>query len=133
MAAQIPALVDPAFYHQVADVVWNAFGVERLIYASNWPQIEHVSDFATEHRIVACYFSEKGAEAEEKFFWRNAKRVYGWRRDAFSGTQLLEAVRLPSQRSNRLRARGIDKFAGLVMVGATLSWSPWNAPHSHKI
>jgi predicted TIM-barrel fold metal-dependent hydrolase len=89
MAVQIPAPADPAFYHQVTDVVWNAFGAERLIYASNWPQIERVSDFATEHRIVACYFSEKGADAERKFFWKNAKRVYRWGRDAFSGTQLL--------------------------------------------
>ena len=70
MAVNVPAPVDPAFYHPVIDVVWNAFGTERLIYASNWPQIERVSDFATAHRIVADYFAEKGAEAEENFYWR---------------------------------------------------------------
>ncbi len=82
MAVNVPAPVDPAFYHPVIDVVWNAFGTERLIYASNWPQIERVSDFATAHRIVADYFAEKGAEAEENFYWRNAKRMYKWGRDS---------------------------------------------------
>ena len=78
MAATSPAPADPEFYRPAIDVVWNAFGVERLIYASNWPQIERVSDFATEHQIVAQYFAGKGTRAEEHFFWKNAKRVYKW-------------------------------------------------------
>ena len=82
MAVDMPAPADPAFYRPAIDVVWNAFGTERLIYASNWPQIERVSDFATAHRIVADYFAEKGEDAEENFYWKNAKRMYKWGRDS---------------------------------------------------
>lgn len=73
---------DPEFYRPALDVVWNAFGAERLIYASNWPQIEAFSDFATHHHILAHYFSEKGTDAEENFFWKNAQRMYQWGRDS---------------------------------------------------
>ena len=82
MATNVPAPTDPEFYRPAIDVVWDAFGTERLIYASNWPQIERVSDFATAHRIVADYFAEKGADAEENFYWKNAKRMYKWGPDS---------------------------------------------------
>jgi predicted TIM-barrel fold metal-dependent hydrolase len=78
MAATTPAPADLEYYRPAIDVVWNEFGADRVIYASNWPQIERVSDFATEHRIVADYFAEKGADVEERFFWKNAKKVYKW-------------------------------------------------------
>jgi len=72
----VPAPSDPEHYRPVIDVVWNAFGEDRLIYASNWPQIERVSDYATELDIVRTYFDRKGSTASEKFFWRNAREFY---------------------------------------------------------
>ena len=71
-----PAPADVEFYRPTLDVLWDAFGEDRLIYGSNWPQIEAVSDFATAQRIVASYFESKGGEAGEKFFWKNAKAAY---------------------------------------------------------
>ena len=73
-----PAPADVDFYRPTLDVVWDAFGEDRLVYASNWPQIEATSDFATAHRIVAAYFAEKGADAFAKFFAENSRVVYGW-------------------------------------------------------
>ena len=78
MAATVPAPADVEFYRPTLDVLWNLFGEDRLIYASNWPQIERVSDFATAHDIVARYFEGKGVGSTEKYFWRNAKSVYRW-------------------------------------------------------
>ena len=80
MTPQVPAPADLDIYRPALDVLWHAFGPDRLIYASNWPQIERVSDFHTAHSIVSRYFAEKGSEAEEKFFWRNASQVYRWDR-----------------------------------------------------
>jgi len=76
MAGTTPAPRCVDFYRPTLDVLWDAFGEDRLIYGSNWPQIEAVSDFATEHGIVADYFGEKGEEATGKFFWKNASTVY---------------------------------------------------------
>ena len=74
----VPAPADVAFYRPVLDVLWDVFGEDRLIYASNWPQIERVSNFATAHRIVARYFEGRGTEAAEKYFWKNSKVAYQW-------------------------------------------------------
>ena len=78
MTEIIPAPADLEYYRPALEVLWNAFGQDRLIYASNWPQIERVSNFATAHRIVARYFETKGSEATEKYFWRNSRTVYQW-------------------------------------------------------
>jgi L-fuconolactonase len=78
MTETTPAPADVEFYRPTLDVVWNAFGADRVIYASNWPQIERVSDFETAHRIVAHYFESKGSEATEKFFWKNSRALYRW-------------------------------------------------------
>ena len=76
MAGTKPAPRSVDFYRPTLDVLWDAFGEDRLIYGSNWPQIEAVSDFTTAHGIVADYFGEKGEEAAGKYFWKNASAVY---------------------------------------------------------
>ena len=74
------APADLEIYRPALDVLWNSFGANRLIYASNWPQIERVSDFPTAHSIVARYFAERGSEPEERFYHGNAEEVYNWNR-----------------------------------------------------
>ena len=76
MTETTPAPADVEFYRPTLDALWNAFGPDRLIYASNWPQIERVSDFATAHNIVARYFEGRGSEAAEQYFWKNAVAAY---------------------------------------------------------
>ena len=80
MTESVPAPADPAFYAPTIDVLWEAFGEDRLIFASNWPQIEEVSDFATAFHIVDRYFSARGPEAREKYFCRNSESAYKWTR-----------------------------------------------------
>ncbi len=72
-----PAAVD--FYRPTLDVLWHAFGADRLIYGSNWPVCERSGDYAQTIAIVKAYFSEKGETAYAKYFWQNAQNVYKWR------------------------------------------------------
>jgi predicted TIM-barrel fold metal-dependent hydrolase len=67
-----------AFYQPYLDVVWDAFGDDRVIYGSNWPVSERAADYKTLQRIVLEYASTRGPEATRKFCARNAQQAYGW-------------------------------------------------------
>jgi L-fuconolactonase len=74
-----PAPADLAYYRPTLDVLWQAFGEDRLIYGSNWPVCERAGDFYVEGiNIVKAYFQEKGEAAYQKYFWQNAQAVYRW-------------------------------------------------------
>ncbi len=73
-----PAPTDVAYYEPTVDVLWDAFGVDRLVYGSNWPVSERFAEYATVQRIVSQYFNAKGVVATEKYFWRNALAAYKW-------------------------------------------------------
>ncbi len=74
----IPAPKDLDFYIPTLDVLWKAFGEDRLIYGSNWPVSERFADYATIQNLVMEYFKAKGNSAVEKYFWKNAKSAYKW-------------------------------------------------------
>ena len=69
---------DPAYYKPVLDHVWECFGDDRLIFASNWPVSEKGATFEALFNIVATFFKAKGSEACEKFFWKNSQAAYKW-------------------------------------------------------
>ena len=69
---------DLAFYKPYIDVVWNAFGNERVIYGSDWPVCESAADYETMQRIVMEYAQHKGDLAVRQFCSLNAKRAYKW-------------------------------------------------------
>jgi L-fuconolactonase len=73
---QIPAPTDVAYYTPTVDVLWDAFGEDRLIYGSNWPVSERFAPYAVVQQIVNDYFSAKGDAVKAKFFWQNAKTAY---------------------------------------------------------
>jgi predicted TIM-barrel fold metal-dependent hydrolase len=64
------------FYRPVLDVVWEAFGPERLIYASNWPVSERFAPLATVQGIIGDYFASQGSAATAKVFSENARAAY---------------------------------------------------------
>ena len=72
------APVDPGFYIPYIDVVWDAFGAERVIYGSNWPVCESAADYATVQRISLEHASSRGDTALRGFCSLNAKRAYKW-------------------------------------------------------
>lgn len=71
-----PASQDPSHYKTVLDVLWKNFGQKRLIYGSNWPCTKKSGSYESFLRLVNGYFLEKGEEACDRFFWKNAKRFY---------------------------------------------------------
>jgi len=77
-AQDSPAPKDVGYYTLTLDVLWEAFGEDRLVYGSNWPVSERFADYATVQDIVMEYFRTKGQEATEKYFWKNAKAAYKW-------------------------------------------------------
>lgn len=77
-ANQRPAPADVEFYKPTLDVVWDAFGDDRLIYGSNWPVSDTAADYATLQQIVLDYVTDRGATATEKFFSLNSRAAYGW-------------------------------------------------------
>ena len=72
------APADPFFYKPYIDVVWNAFGEERVIYGSNWPVCESAADYTTLQRISLEYAASQGEVALRRFCSLNAKRAYKW-------------------------------------------------------
>lgn len=72
------APAEVAFYRPALDVVFNAFGEDRVIYGSNWPVSARFAAYAAVQNIVHEYVKPRGAAASEKLFYRNAKDAYRW-------------------------------------------------------
>jgi len=75
-----PASVVTEYYAPWLDVIWSAFGEDRLIYGSNWPVSELYAPLFDVQRIVEEYFSGKRRNALEKVFAGNASLAYRWRK-----------------------------------------------------
>jgi L-fuconolactonase len=63
-------------YRSVLDVLWKNLGSERLIFGSNWPCTKASGDYTSFVKLVNEYFSSKGQEACERYFWKNAAEAY---------------------------------------------------------
>jgi L-fuconolactonase len=75
-------ITDPAYYQPRLDGIWETFGINRLLYGSDWPNSDPVGTYAEVLHVVRDYFTSKGREAAEKYFWRNSCAAYRWvRRD----------------------------------------------------
>jgi predicted TIM-barrel fold metal-dependent hydrolase len=70
----VPTAID--FYRPVLDALWQTFGEDRLIYASNWPVSNKAAPYATVYEIPRKYLEKRGPGATEKFFLRNAIAAY---------------------------------------------------------
>jgi L-fuconolactonase len=67
------------FYRPSLDQLWEVFGVDRLIYGSNWPVSEKTGPYELVFRIVREYFLTKGENASRKFFAGNSQTAYRWK------------------------------------------------------
>ncbi len=77
--AQIsPSPEDPAYYKPVQDVLWNAFGENRLLYASNWPVSWRYASYLQVQRLAMACIEPRGSEAREKIMWKNSRDAYRW-------------------------------------------------------
>ena len=69
---------DPDFYRPRLDMLWELFGPDRVIFASNWPVSNQVAAYESVYGIVSGYITHKGPVAAEKFFWKNSWEAYHW-------------------------------------------------------
>jgi predicted TIM-barrel fold metal-dependent hydrolase len=69
---------DVGYYLPVLDHLWECFGPDRLVYGSDWPVSDRAAPYDVVFGLVRDYFSTKGTEACEKYFWKNSRDVYRW-------------------------------------------------------
>jgi predicted TIM-barrel fold metal-dependent hydrolase len=69
---------DLAFYRPRIDEVLDVFGIDRVLYGSDWPNGDQWLPVPVGFKIVHEYFMAKGQAAAEKYFWRNSTKAYKW-------------------------------------------------------
>jgi L-fuconolactonase len=74
------APVAASFNHDRLEELWNVFGEDHVLYASDWPNSDHHATYEETFSIVRDYVAAKGPVAEEKFFWKNSVAAYRWHR-----------------------------------------------------
>jgi predicted TIM-barrel fold metal-dependent hydrolase len=89
VGSQVPD--DLNFYRARLDEIWDIFGQDRLIYASNWPVSDLKAAYPIELKVVREYFTGKGRAVAEKFFWKNSIAAYRWVKRQPSQPQLSPA------------------------------------------
>ena len=73
------------FGREWLDHLWDAFGENRVIFGSDWPQSENLelNSYPNVMTVARAYVTRKGPAAMEKVFWRNSIPAYHWvRRDS---------------------------------------------------
>lgn len=65
-------------YRQALDGLWDVFGVDRLVYGSNWPVSDKLAPYHAVLGVVMEYFRGKGEAALEKYFWKSSVAAYRW-------------------------------------------------------
>jgi L-fuconolactonase len=60
------------------DHIYESFGEDRVVFGSDWPNIEGDAPVAEEFRIVEAYFASKTQAQRDKYFFANSRRVYKW-------------------------------------------------------
>ena len=64
-------------FHPYLDVVFEAFGEDRVIFGSDWPMCELAGGYMKMAAVATDYAARVSGEAREKLFGRNAIRWYG--------------------------------------------------------
>ena len=71
---------DLAFYKPRLDEIYETFGPDRLMFASDWTNSEPMSTFGELVALDQEYFAPKGREVMEKVFWKNSLSAYRWKK-----------------------------------------------------
>jgi L-fuconolactonase len=82
IAARIDEKGGPTFYQDRLDALWDIFGEDHVLYASDWPNSDHHATYEETISVVRHYVEAKGHVASEKFFWKNSIAAYRWHRRA---------------------------------------------------
>ena len=75
-----PAPTAVAHYAPYLDLLWDAFGEDRMIFGSDWPVSDQsVRSYADVLKLAQAYVATKPPSAEAKVFSENARRAYKWK------------------------------------------------------
>jgi L-fuconolactonase len=80
LAARIEEQGGPSFCKDRLDALWDIFGEDHVLYASDWPNSDHHATYEETISTVRNYVQAKGRIASEKFFWKNSVAAYRWHR-----------------------------------------------------
>jgi L-fuconolactonase len=69
---------DLASYRARLDNLCGAFGDDRIMFGSNWPETVGKATIPQSVSLMRQYFSDKSKEVAEKYFWRNSQQIYKW-------------------------------------------------------
>ncbi len=78
IAARIEEAGGPAFAQERLDALWEIFGEDHVLYASDWPNSDHHATYQETISIIRGYVTPKGPAVSEKFFWKNSVAAYRW-------------------------------------------------------
>jgi predicted TIM-barrel fold metal-dependent hydrolase len=67
-----------AAHRERLDALMQAFGEDRVVFGSDWPNAVGVSEVPDTVALVREYFSTKSRAAAEKYFWKNSVAAYKW-------------------------------------------------------
>ena len=74
-----PAPTDVDHYASYLDILWDAFGEDRMIFGSDWPVSDNSGrSYAEILELAQTYVATKPAAAAAKVFDGNARRAYKW-------------------------------------------------------
>jgi predicted TIM-barrel fold metal-dependent hydrolase len=79
---------DTEFYRPRLDEILDVFGMDRVLYGSDWPNGDQWRPVPVGFKIVQEYFTGKGRAAAEKYFWRNSVQCYKWVKRTASQSRL---------------------------------------------
>lgn len=66
----------PADITPYLDVVFEAFGEDRVMYGSDWPVCLLAANYARQHALIVDYAARQSPSAQAKLFGGNAARFY---------------------------------------------------------
>ena len=58
------------------DIIVEAFGVDKIMFGSDWPVCEVAASYGEVLSIVKTYFAKFSQQEQVKFFGENASRFY---------------------------------------------------------
>lgn len=71
-----PAPTDLKYYKEAIDLAVDTFGIDRLVYSSDWPVTELTGDYTSVVKLTKSYFMPMGHDAAYKVFYLNALKFY---------------------------------------------------------
>jgi predicted TIM-barrel fold metal-dependent hydrolase len=64
------------------DQLMEAFGEDRVVFGTDWPNSWGVATPAQIVAVARAYFATRSRAAAEKYFWKNSLTIYKWKKRA---------------------------------------------------